>query len=62
MKKVRNHSSSLEQEKDFFNKANDFASPIEQPRKENISEVEIPLDFEMDKSPPVGSGLGKFII
>lgn len=37
---------------------NDVASPIEQKNKQVPSEIEIPLDFDIDKSPPVNSAFG----
>ncbi|CAI2371002.1 unnamed protein product [Moneuplotes crassus] len=52
--KLKNYEQK--QEKDT-SKSNDMTSPMEHNRKKELSEVEIPLDFEMDKSPPV-EGMG----
>lgn len=40
----------------------DFASPIEQKHKHVPSEVEIPLDFDVDKSPQVTNTFGKLFL
>lgn len=60
--KYTKHDRSLEREKEIKNNMQDFASPIEQRHQHAPSEVEIPLDFDVDKSPQVTNTIRKFIL